>query len=416
MHKEISHAFSSLVYRELYSPVLGPAFRRAVEKWDFDVILDGEVLAWDDGRKETIAFGSNRTVAKLRKAWMERRGMLDPRDSGMHDEDRDVKSMNAANTWFDKVDLNNELAGEECWLLFAAFDVLYVGGPGAAQFLSDIVSPHISPRPAAGSLINLDGFERKKILYKLIEPQEKQVEIVQTWIVRPNGSNAQAEEYFDPQNPLKEGGYPDYMLDSLSCIVANAVPELSRIDVERRRGLSDEQISQARACAVQELYDCKVEQQRLEGLVFKDLSAPYYLGEESRSLKYWHKFKPDYFNGSVASDLDVVIIGSYFATGLRNQGRPSSFLCACVDSDDRHRFLPLCKVNMGSMDYDTSGKLLKATGFSGSDDEGGNQGRDKWFRSDEVPDFVSQKSFQAENEGKGWRFVKKDCKFWMLKS
>ncbi len=61
---------------------------------------------------------------------------------------------------------------------------------------------------------------------------------------------------------------------------------------------------------VPEKYKEIVEDQRLEGLLFKDLSAPYVLGDKSKELRYWHKFKPDYFEGSSASDLDLVVGGA----------------------------------------------------------------------------------------------------------
>lgn len=411
-----------LEHSDLYSPAIGPALRRAVKK-GFDVILDGEVLAWDDGRKETIPFGNNRTIARLRQKWMHRHGKLDPRDKGMHDGDTDAKSMSVANNWNRKSDDDDsEQAGEECWLLYVAFDVLYVDGEGAAEFLAQAVSSHITPTP--GSLVDLDSFERKKILYRIVTPQPNEVEIVQTCIVRPNGHLVFGNEYFDPSKPLMECGYPAYTLDSLSCTLNGTIANLAEVDEKRRNNRSDEQISQARAHAIQKLYDTVVEKQRQEGLLFKDLNAPYYLGENSKAMRYWHKFKPDYFKGSVASDLDVIIIGAYFATGLRMSGEPSALLCACVDSEDPTggSFYPLCKVNLGSIDRRTSNELLVQTGFK---KDGGGEGGDddddfasKWFRGDRdsksMPDFISNKSSPQDTENRGWRVQKKDCKLHYL--
>ena len=48
------------------------------------MILDGEVIAWDNGRKETILFGANRSVAKFRREWCERHSQVDARDLGVH--------------------------------------------------------------------------------------------------------------------------------------------------------------------------------------------------------------------------------------------------------------------------------------------------------------------------------------------
>lgn len=400
---------------ELYCPVLGPPIRRAVKK-GFDVILDGEIVAWDSVRAETVPFGSNRTIANLRKGWMQSRGLLDDRDRGMHDGDRDNKSMNASNSWPEKNDKVSEDAGAECWLQYVVFDILYVDGPGADELLSQTVSEHILPRPTGGSIIHLEAFDRKKVLFKMLEPLAHQVEIVQTWIIRPNGLVDSGERYFDPRLPTTECGYAAHTLDSLSCTLSGTIRGIPEIDVERRHDISDEEISQARAYAIQGLYDTMVEEQRLEGLVFKDLSAPYFLGEESKSTRYWHKFKPDYFNGSVASDLDVIIIAGYYATGLRQSGKPSAVLCACVDSEDPERFLPLCKVSLGSIDRMQSNELLRATGYPGGvdDDEDGSGISNKWENSDWAakyfPEFVSSRSFQSGNDGKGWRVQKKDCK------
>jgi hypothetical protein len=95
--------------------------------------------------------------------------------------------------------------------------------------------------------------------------------------------------------------------------------------------------------------------------VWKAWFYPYVLDLESKGLRYWHKFKPDYFNGSVASHFDAIAVGAYFAvsrererelycaaewcciafvrvglnfflqTGMRHSGKPSSLLVACLD-------------------------------------------------------------------------------------
>lgn len=397
---------------EIYSPVLGPALRRALPK-GLDVILDGEVLSWDDGRKETIAFGNNRTIAGLRRKWIDRHGgKVDPRDTGMHAGENAANVMKNTDAWNKPMsDEDTEQAGAECWLLFVAFDVIYVDGEGAQELLSQAVSSHVIPSP--GSLIDLDVFERKKVLYRLLTPQEKEVEIVDTCVVRPNGHLALGHQYFDPHNPLMECGYPAHVLDSLSCTLNGDIANQAEVDAERRNHRSDEQISQARAQAIQKLYNRIVEQQRQEGLLFKDLNTPYYLGD-SKFLRYWLKFKPDYFHGSTASDLDVLIIGAYFATGLRNGGQPSALLCACVDSEDHTSFYPVCKVNLGSVGREDRRTILKYTGFIGDGDKDGEGLANKWFRGDKdakfIPDFVSKKSSPEDTEGNGWRVPKKDCK------
>ena len=417
------HTRRGIWYSELYSPVLGPAIRRAV-RTGLDVIMDGEVIAWDSVREETVPFGSNRTIAKLRADWMARKGLLDDRDKGMHDGDNNNKSMNTSNSFMDKNTTIDMDAGNECWLQYIIFDLIYVDGPDADTLLSQTISEHITPRPTPGSVIHLEATERKALLYKIIEPQTGEVEIVPTWIIRPNGRTDVGEKYFHPIHPTMENGYVARRLDSLSYTLSGMIDDVSTIDALRRDERSDEQISAARAQAIQRLYDVTVEEQRLEGLVFKDLSTPYYLGEESKTTRYWHKFKPDYFNGSAASDLDLIVIGAYYATGLRNSGKPSTLLCACVDSDDSESFLPLVKVSLGSMDNVQASEFLKRTGYrhhednniNNDDDDGDDDGsgvENKWQKTEWAtkyfPDFISRKSFQPNNENNGWRAQKKEC-------
>jgi len=365
------------------------------------------VLAWDSGRNETVPFGNNRTIANFRRKYMEKKGLCDDRDKDIHKDDGENKVLNSSDS-YSKMNEAYELAGEECWLLFVAFDILYVDGAKAAELLDETVSDCITPRPEPGSLMGLDGFERKKILHRVLKAQKHEVEIVQTYVVRPNGGYALGSDYFSATNPVMECGWPAYTLDSIECNLSASIPNLDSIHEERRKGRSDDQISQARAWAIDKIYKQAVEDQRMEGLVFKDLSAPYVLGDYSRGLKYWYKFKPDYGGNSVASDIDLVIVGSYFATGLRNAGKPSSYLCACVDQADNRAFFPVCKVNGGSMDVEKQNRLLDLTGFKLKyDDNGGSLDVGKWFREEDhgvsVPDFISHRNYKHDEE---WRLGK----------
>lgn len=140
------------------------------------------------------------------------------------------------------------------------------------------------------------------------------MEIVQTLVIQSTGRSCRGSDYFSSKTPAKESGIPfaAHTLDSIECVFNGALTDLESIDIQRRGTRSDEAISHARARMIQEIYQQTVEDQRMEGLVFKDLSAPYVLGEGSRHFRYWLKFKPDYMNGSAASDLDVVLIGAYF--------------------------------------------------------------------------------------------------------
>ena len=291
--------------------MLGPAIRRAVEEWDLDLILDGEVLAWDNAKQETVPFGNNRTVAKLRRQWMASQRLIDERDQNLHQGESDLREYPMKMDFANKDELFTDLAGRDCWLQFVAFDVLYVGGPRASEFLASTISSFLTPKP--GSIVGLDGLERKKILYRLLNQQVNEVEIVQTTIGRPNGKSASGSSYFSFENPIRECGYPAYALDSITGAFHGHIPNLAEIDAERRGRWSDEEISQARADLMNEHYSYIVENLFLEGLLFKDLATPYVLDNVSRLLSYWRKFKPDYFNGAAASDLDLVVIGAYFA-------------------------------------------------------------------------------------------------------
>jgi hypothetical protein len=253
--------------------------------------------------------------------------------------------------------------------------------------------------------------ERKKLLHRVIKEQPHEVEIVETHVIRPNGKVETGRAYFNVKDPLRECGYPLYTLDSIACCLSGEVRDLARVDTERRRRQSDEAISQARAFAVNQIYKHYVEESREEGLIFKDLSTLYVLGERHRSKRYWLKFKPDYFNGAVASDLDVIIVGAYFASGLRSAGLPSSFLCACVDSQDPRAFFPLTKVNARSVKDEDFKRILKHTGYANNTVTGGVE-FGHWYpdhRVETLPTFVSHRSYQQlKSKAGGWKYAKAD--------
>ena len=54
-------------YSPIYSPAIGPSLRAAIAAYDVDVILDGEMIAWDSFENKPIPFGSNRTVAEIQR-------------------------------------------------------------------------------------------------------------------------------------------------------------------------------------------------------------------------------------------------------------------------------------------------------------------------------------------------------------
>lgn len=373
-------------------------------------VLDGEILAYDAVRKETIPFGQNRTVANLRRNWRKKMGLIDDRDSLQHDADKNdnvITTNHIANKLH--ASLDSDLAGEECWVQFVAFDILYIDGPDAADILKETVSPHIQPRPLPGAITGLDGIERKRLLYRVLNEQEDEVEIVATWIIRPDGQSIRGSDYFRCDRPFVEFGYRVSDLDSLTWTMSQDKASILSLERQRRHHLSNINASELRAGSVNEIYNVMVEDQRMEGLIFKDLSCPYYLGDESKGLAYWHKFKPDYHGGSTASDLDLVIIGAYFASGLRHAGRPSSLLCACADSEDSELFFPLCKVNAGSMRREVLDDMFTSTGFVKDNETGKYDFGQKWFKKHDrsIPDFVTSRTYQPGVQS-GWKARKMD--------
>jgi len=401
----------------LYSPVIGPALRRAIAYYDVDVILDGEVIAWDNYRKEIIPFGVNRSVAKLRRQYLQRRGGINRLDRNLHEDEEDVNIMSIASSsafsQFNRATVKLEEKedvdepGSDCWLTFVVFDILYVGGPGAADLLS--IAHSIHPGDSlhrGGSIIHLSGYQRKILLHNLIVPQENEVEIVDSVVIRSDGQCVHAEEYFSPSIP-KEHGYHPSVLDSVGCILEGTVPNLNDIETQRTERRSDEQIELKRARSLEQLYEEVVEAKCREGIVFKDLAAPYVLGEVSRGYSYWWKLKDDYEKKGHASDIDTVVLGAYYATGMARSGLLNQFLVGCVDceSSDEVKFMTLCRISGGGTARKNLDKLLASTGFRASTSTEGVQ-YGKWFKSEEPPDFISKKSFQRSMSGdeNGWKY------------
>ena len=304
---------------DMYSPCLGPSLREAFGHLNMDMILDGEVLAWDDEKKETIPFGNNRTVAAFRTEYMKYHGTLDARDRDLHVGEKDVKVMHINKAWQNGEGQVPDLNGRDCWLQFIAFDIVFLDGDGAQELLDKVVPPYM--KATSGPLMDLECIERKKILYHVIRRVPSFVEVVPTLVVSCDGATYKGEHYFSLELPPTFRGRPLHSLESVATYLheisdAAKVQKRQELEHERRQGRENEIISKARALAVGGHYRRIVEDQRQEGLIFKDLSTPYVLDKVSRSLGYWRKFKPDYYNGSVASDIDLVIVGAYFAVRL----------------------------------------------------------------------------------------------------
>ncbi len=311
---------NSMWYSELYSPVLGPPLRSAIQPYHVDVILDGEVVSWDNGKSETIPFGQNRGIAKARRVYLNDEGLLDNRDLNLHDNEDGDNVMKESTTYgYDKDYPFDEgvVPGKDTWLKYTVFDILYLGGPDADKVMEEAFKPFqndaLKPQ-RTGSLLNLDLWKRRRILQTLITPQEHMVEIVETVIVRPNGIKIDGQKYFELTEPT-DHGYSPMVLDSINCTLDGLVPDFKPIYTVQIQEKSAKDMDKARMRALDEIYDEIVTSRQLEGLIFKDLSTPYGLGTRFRNKGYWFKLKDDYNHSGHANDIDLVVLGGQFATG-----------------------------------------------------------------------------------------------------
>jgi len=399
-------------YSDHYSPVIGPAIRRAVCH-NVDVILDGEMVSWDDHKKEAIPFGGNRTVAKNRLEWMRRNGRIDDIDFKLHadDSDKNIMTPGVFSARYKKPARNQDAndPGSVCWLKFVLFDILYIGGPDKNKLFKDSgislreLAPIVPERDGGGSVINLKLWERKSLLYTLIMPQENEVEIVDTIAIGCDGKHYDGFDFFFP----KDGKAPEASKHCFDC--ASTETNWRELDVSRRSNRSDEEIEQERAMGVEHFYSEIVEQQAQEGLVFKDLASPYVLGEASREMNYWRKLKADYENLGHASDIDIVVLGAFFGTGMGPAGLLNHFLVGCQEQqpDGNIKYLTLGKVSGGSVSRKQLDMLHQRTGFQRKT-ETDDVHYGSWFKEDKksLPDFISLSSFQRSPMGDklGWTF------------
>lgn len=386
---------SSQSVSDLYSPVLGPSLRRAIENWDVDVMLDGEVIAWDDAKSETIPFGNNRPVALARRKWMESQGLVDSRDLNLHNDQRDLNVMR-----FGHRDTGaEENSGSKCFLKYMVFDVLYVGGPDASRLLSQSLGTN-QEEAVEGSIIHLNGFQRKRVLHRLLAPQKNEVEFVPALVVRPNGTGVNADQYFSATHPSMDDGHLASDLDSISYTFQNAGAGMEHIQESLKCSMSDAELSKRRTESADQFYSEIVDKRALEGVVFKDLNSCYLLD----GRKYWFKHKPENEDISHASDIDLLILGGFYATGFGPSGLLNSFLLGCVDQDNPETFLTVCKINGGGIDRETQKRLLDETGYQ-KQTAGQEWDSGKWFKEVRhgrtLPDFISKRSFQHQDVDRG---------------
>ncbi len=290
-------------FSELYGPVLGPPLRRALSKYPtLDVMLDGEIESWDNINKSLIPFGENRTIAGYRRSYFKHNGMLDPIDTEKLHDDNDPTVMRTATDYYRDRSMSYEemiQRGENFWLKFRAFDILYVDGADKRRLYDDC-GIDTSEIHESGSIIDLPLLKRKQILYQILIEQENEIEICPTVVIRCNGDVVSGEDYFSITNVMTEFGHAASFLDSTQALLQQKIKGIESLDQKRRLDRSNTQISKLRSEAMENFYTTVVEDHKFEGLVVKDLASPYLFGVR----RFWWKFKPDYETDE-AVDIDV---------------------------------------------------------------------------------------------------------------
>ena len=319
---------SAVWYSNIYSPALAPHFRKAL-RYDVDVILDGEVLAWDTEENKPVPFGSNRTVAELHRNRNRKDGLNDDRDENFHmnEPGNNVMTIGQDKQFRDTKSIPISEDDRTLWMKYCIYDILFVSGPGKSELLSK--SSHLLTKDelsTEGSIINLDCLTRKSIIYNLIQPQINTVEPVKSIIIRSDGSSMDAGDYYLSKCGSEYGRTPSE-LDSIRLALAKN-SDTFKFDSQRLNGRTHEDIEKERSLELEKCFRQIVDVGGQEGLVMKDLAAPYYLGSKSRRLGYWWKLKPDY---DAVWDVDVVVLGGRFGTGYQRSGMIDSILVGCID-------------------------------------------------------------------------------------
>ncbi len=292
---------------------------------------------------------------------------------------------------------------------------LKIGGPASSELITNAFRKFDSnyPRPrCSGSLLDLDLYQRKVILYELVTSQENVVELVEGIVISSDGKMKESQEYFMHSQPSFKC-FNLMTIDSINCTLDGFVASIDEIDKLRKGKRSDLAIDQERANHLDNYYHEIVYHRCLEGMVFKDLSTPYGLGDKFRCLGYWFKLKNDYEKHGNTADIDVVVVGASYATGLSRSGLLNRFLVGCTDANSLEpvKYMTLGTINGGGMTFEKLGELLTLTGYkiNSSKDtiELGN-----WFKmpnhGKDVPGFISMKSYQRSMDGDldGWRSKK----------
>ena len=147
------------------------------------------------------------------------------------------------------------------WLQYKIFDIIYVDGPGATEIVTAAIEEakatvaiECCSYPISGSVGDISHLPlavRRRILHKALRKVPNRCEVVQ-------------------------------------CASVTA------LDVGKRRAELEDFFNTVTLAGE-------------EGLVVKNLSSKYYIGEKSRKIAKWIKMKPEY--GDQTTDLDFVVIG-----------------------------------------------------------------------------------------------------------
>ena len=124
--------------------------------------------------------------------------------------------------------------------------------------------------------------------------------------------------------------------------------------------------------------------------------------------------KPDYDQSGAASDIDLLVLGGFWADGFDNRGLLSAVIVGCLDPEhpygdqdgDKAKYMGMSKVHFTKHLEET---LERETGFQRATEDNEVQ-LGKWFESKDIPDYFSQISYQRKPEGDkdGWKPPKKD--------
>ena len=183
---------------------------QSIEKWNVDVILDGEMIGWDNSTKSEPKFGHNKTFANAREDYLRHIGATDPRDYNFDtantrdhvsrastgfkqgkkiviEKGKEIKtiafapgkSKHSSQLVIDVDDDDADMPGSFMWVKFVVFDIMYISGPDARKLIKSVgVDMEGDENDSlGGSILDLTLDVRKRILHRLIDPIDNFVEV-----------------------------------------------------------------------------------------------------------------------------------------------------------------------------------------------------------------------------------------------